>query len=187
MNQDLKSYVKLSKKGVDDIVCDSTIKSLENYNWQKHEFYNPTKKTKKTYNTDLDISWELPQTYNTLKDIVWNHVKNYIEGLNMPWFESWQGFNQIRFNKYNLNQEMRYHCDHISDMFDGNKKGIPILSVLGVLNDGFKGGEFLMFDNDSKIDFDKGDILIFPSNFLYPHKVKPILEGTRYSFITWVY
>ena len=40
MNQDLKSYVKLSKKGVDDIVCDSTIKSLENYNWQKHEFYN---------------------------------------------------------------------------------------------------------------------------------------------------
>ena len=72
-------------------------------------------------------------------------------------------------------------------MFDGNKKGIPILSVLGVLNDGFKGGEFLMFDNDSKIDFEKGDILIFPSNFLYPHKVKPILEGTRYSFITWVY
>ena len=44
-----------------------------------------------------------------------------------------------------------------------------------------------MFDNDSKIDFEKGDILIFPSNFLYPHKVKPILEGTRYSFITWVY
>ena len=186
MNQDLKSYVKLSKKGIDDVVCDSTIKSLENYDWQKHEFYNPTKFTNKTYNTDFDVSWELPLTYDTLQSIVWNHVKNYVDDLKMPWFDSWQGFNQIRFNKYNTNQEMKYHCDHVSDMFE-DRKGVPILSVLGVLNDSYKGGEFLMFNNDGHIGFEKGDVLIFPSNFLYPHKVKPVLEGIRYSFITWVY
>ena len=134
MNRDLRSYVKLSKKGIDDVVCDSTIKSLENYNWQKHEFYNPTKKTKKTYNTDLDISWELPLTYDTLQGIVWNHVRKYVDDLKMPWFDSWQGFNQIRFNKYNLNQEMRYHCDHISDMFlSGNWKARVLQCCGGVL------------------------------------------------------
>ena len=31
----------------------------------------------------------------------------------------------------------------------------------------------------------KGDILIFPSVFLFPHEVKPITSGTRYSFVTW--
>tara|TARA_B100000902_G_C27310523_1_gene918129 strand:- start:2232 stop:2795 length:564 start_codon:yes stop_codon:yes gene_type:complete len=187
MNEDIKSYVKLSKKGIDDVVCNQTIESLKTWDWEKHSFYNPTKKKNNTYDTDLDVSWGMPTTYNTLQDIVWSHVKSYIVGLEMPWFESWQGFNQLRFNKYNKNQEMRYHCDHITDMFDGNKRGVPILSVLGFLNEDYKGGDFLMFNNDNKIDINKGDILIFPSNFLYPHKVKPIIEGTRYTFITWVY
>jgi predicted 2-oxoglutarate/Fe(II)-dependent dioxygenase YbiX len=71
-------------------------------------------------------------------------------------------------------------------MFDGERKGIPILSCLGLLNDDYEGGEFIMFD-DMKIDFKKGDLLIFPSNFLYPHKVQPVTKGTRYSYISWVW
>jgi hypothetical protein len=71
-------------------------------------------------------------------------------------------------------------------MFDGNKKGIPIVSVLGILNDNYEGGEFIMFE-DEEIKFKKGDILVFPSIFLYPHKVEPVTKGTRYSFISWVW
>jgi hypothetical protein len=26
---------------------------------------------------------------------------------------------------------------------------------------------------------------MFPSNFLYPHSVLPVTEGTRYSIVTW--
>jgi hypothetical protein len=26
---------------------------------------------------------------------------------------------------------------------------------------------------------------MFPSNFMYPHAIKPVLSGTRYSIITW--
>ena len=33
----------------------------------------------------------------------------------------------------------------------------------------------------------QGDVLIFPSNFLYPHKVNSIKKGTRYSFVSWVW
>ena len=71
-------------------------------------------------------------------------------------------------------------------VFDGEKKGIPILSVLGVLNDDYEGGEFIIFD-DTEIKFDKGDVLVFPSLFLYPHKVEPVKSGTRYSYISWVH
>ena len=38
-----------------------------------------------------------------------------------------------------------------------------------------------------KIPFKTGDILIFPSTFLYPHVVKEVTEGTRYSFVAWAY
>ena len=70
-------------------------------------------------------------------------------------------------------------------MFDGERKGIPILSVLGVLNDDYEGGEFVLIDE--KIDLSKGDIIIFPSNFMYPHKVEPVTKGTRYSYISWIW
>ena len=47
-------------------------------------------------------------------------------------------------------------------------------------------GEFIIFD-DTEIKFDKGDVLVFPSLFLYPHKVEPVKSGTRYSYISWVW
>ena len=80
---------------------------------------------------------------------------------------------------------MALHADHIHSIFDGERKGIPILSVLGVLNDDYEGGEFVLIDE--KIDLSKGDIIIFPSNFMYPHKVEPVTKGTRYSYISWIW
>ena len=47
-------------------------------------------------------------------------------------------------------------------------------------------GEFIMFE-DHEIKLKKGDLLIFPSIFLYPHKVEPVKKGIRYSFISWVW
>jgi predicted 2-oxoglutarate/Fe(II)-dependent dioxygenase YbiX len=78
---------------------------------------------------------------------------------------------------------MSLHCDHISNLFDGVKKGIPTMSALGLLNNDYEGGEFIMWDR--KIEFNAGDLMIFPSNFLYPHKVDPITKGERYSFVSW--
>ena len=78
------------------------------------------------------------------------------------------------------------HCDHIRDMFDGERKGIPIVTILGILNDNYKGGNFILFDNYD-VNLREGDVLIFPSVFMYPHKVKPVTEGIRYSFVSWVW
>ena len=81
---------------------------------------------------------------------------------------------------------MAKHCDHIHDMFDGQMKGIPTLSIVGILNDDYEGGEFIMFD-DYHVELPKGAIMVFPSNFLYPHKVEPVTKGTRHTFVSWVY
>ena len=37
------------------------------------------------------------------------------------------------------------------------------------------------------IKLKEGDLLIFPSSFIYPHEVKPIKKGVRYSYVSWVY
>jgi len=81
---------------------------------------------------------------------------------------------------------MAEHCDHISSLFDGKIKGIPMLSVVGQLNEDFEGGEFVMW-GDKVIEFESGDLIIFPSNFVYPHRVEPVTKGSRYSYVSWAY
>jgi predicted 2-oxoglutarate/Fe(II)-dependent dioxygenase YbiX len=192
MKKDLLSYIKHYPNFLDKKICSETIKqlnSLDKSSWKEHVFYNPTlKKYSKISGTkELSITYnEEITTKKEIMDKLWHGIAGYIKDLNFKWFDSWQGYNNIRFNKYSKNKEMAQHCDHIHDIFEGERKGIPILSVLGVLNDDYTGGEFIMFD-DKEIKFKAGDLLIFPSIFLYPHKVKSVKNGKRYSFISWVW
>ena len=50
----------------------------------------------------------------------------------------------------------------------------------------FTGGDFVFFE-DFKIELNKGDVIIFPSSFMYPHKVTPVTSNFRLSFVSWVY
>ena len=46
--------------------------------------------------------------------------------------------------------------------------------------------EFQLFD-DTTINLKAGDLLLFPSNFLYPHRVLPVTKGVRHSYVSWAY
>jgi predicted 2-oxoglutarate/Fe(II)-dependent dioxygenase YbiX len=117
---------------------------------------------------------------------VWDAIQQYYLDVRFSWFTSWAGYSNIRYNKYPVGSQMNIHCDHIHTLFPGERKGVPILSIVGCLNEEFLGGRFIMFDNE-EIYLNVGDILIFPSNFLYPHKVTEVTDGTRYSFVSWTW
>jgi predicted 2-oxoglutarate/Fe(II)-dependent dioxygenase YbiX len=81
---------------------------------------------------------------------------------------------------------MREHEDHIQSLFlPAERRGVPILSLVGYLNDDHEGGEFYLRHEDVKAQ--AGEMLVFPSNFLFPHEVKPVTSGTRYSFVSWAW
>ena len=92
----------------------------------------------------------------------------------------------VRLNRYDSSTEMKYHHDHIHSIFDGQHRGIPTLSIVGLLNDDFKGGDFI-FNRKDKTKLKAGDILVFPSLFIYGHRVDKVIEGTRHSFVAWAY
>ena len=192
MKQHLLDYVKHEKGFLKNTICDQTVDELNKLNqslWNEHQFYNPKENKFTKESGDQELS-TLYSKNISLKEVImkelWNVIHSYIIGLNFSWFSGWQSYSEIRFNKYSQNTKMAEHCDHIHTLFDGERKGIPILSVLGILNENYEGGEFIMFQ-DKEIKLTKGDILIFPSLFLYPHKVEPVKTGTRYSFISWVW
>jgi predicted 2-oxoglutarate/Fe(II)-dependent dioxygenase YbiX len=54
-----------------------------------------------------------------------------------------------------------------------------------LLNDNYEGGEFAFFDRELVYKLKKGSCIMFPSNFMYPHEIMPVVSGTRYSIVTW--
>ncbi len=191
MKKNLDVYVKRIPKFLNKNICNKTIKEIKKLNWQQHEFYdaNAKENINRSGNQELDVSMNISDDGIDSKILMvklWSAIESYIKDYNFDWFNSWQGYSKIRFNRYSKTKKMAEHCDHIHSMFDGQIKGVPILSIVGVLNDNYEGGEFIMFKN-KKIELLAGDLLIFPSNFLYPHKVDPVKKGTRYSYVSWVY
>ena len=187
MKTNLKDYIFKIPSFIDASICDKTVSEMNNITFEEHTFYNPETKqyAPRSGSQELSMSWENVSTSNLIGKKLWHAIKAYQDNYDFPWFTSWQGYTKIRFNKYAENKKMALHVDHIRSMFDGEKKGIPILSVLGVLNNDYEGGEFYIIDK--KIEFSKGDVIIFPSNFMYPHKVEPVTKGTRYSYISWIW
>ena len=161
---DVKAFSKLYKSVVPNDLCDKTVSEMNNLKFHEHTFYNANTNEYKprSGSQELSMSWGNVSTKNNLNKLVDDTAFRYVKELKMPWFDKYQGYSHVRFNKYAENKKMALHADHIHSMFDGERKGIPILSVLGVLNDDYEGGEFVLIDE--KIDLSKGDIIIFPSN-----------------------
>lgn len=185
MNNDLTHYCQIYPDFFNKSYCSKVVKNLENVEWGLHRYYTP-QGTYVSTETDLSISYSTIPESEELHKATWHAVKHYQESLQFSWFSSWLGMTSIRFNKYDTNTNMMPHCDHIHSLFDGEKKGVPVLSIVGALNDEYEGGEFIMW-GDKKLELPAGSLMIFPSNFLYPHQITPITKGTRYSFVQWVW
>jgi predicted 2-oxoglutarate/Fe(II)-dependent dioxygenase YbiX len=172
-------------------VCDKLIADTsEVCIWTKHQWqkYGLLEKPERIPETELDNATSTPEQNEILHDFISQAIQNYQEmicsrnalGTGVSYLRS------VSFNRYAVGTLMKEHYDHIHSIFDGDRRGIPILSIVGNLNDDYRGGEFVFF-NKLEVELKKGDILIFPSSFMYPHKVNKITEGTRYSFVTWAF
>lgn len=187
-NSQLKDYVKVYEGFYNEDFCKELVKNFGDVTWQPHEFYNPLTKTIYSHEHELSVSYEAVPFKKELDDKLWYAINGYVTkdmGFMKQWFSSWAGYSHCRFNRYDVSTQMTLHCDHIHSLFDGDRKGIPILTVLGALNEDYAGGEFVLCGEEIKLK--QGDVIVFPSNFLYPHEVKPVTSGVRYSFVSWVW
>lgn len=191
-NPNVEDYVLVAKSIVPKDLCKNLIKDLKKYkkDWFEHTWTQYTGEGETTMKGgnkfELANCYLKTENHQKLMDITYKVIEGYVNNFNYPWFSSWAGFSDLRYNIYKKNKTMANHCDHITSLFTGARKGIPILSIVGVLNHDYEGGEFIMFNN-KQYDLKQGDVLVFPSNFMYPHKVKSVTKKVRYSYVSWVW
>jgi len=186
MVEPLKRYVFVAKKIIPKQLCQFILQSEKELDksWNTHHWSHYTDEGKldsHVLDTKED-SFKVKHTENKdLHECVKKSVELYEQIYQFPGMIKF--ITPIRINRYLTGTEMKMHYDHIYSLFDGEKKGIPILSIVGLLNDDFDGGEFHFYDSD--VPLEAGDILIFPSSFMYPHGVKNVTKGERWSFVSW--
>jgi len=170
---------------IPNLSCNNIIKRSANLSWHTHAWSGySTSSDSPSPNTEflrapVDNIMKLQ-----LVPIINECISNYKTDLEFS--TEINGSSHPALNRYDIGTKMLPHHDHIHSLFSGPIKGIPILSIVGLLNDDFEGGEFV-FWNDEVIKLIAGDVLIFPSLFAYPHQVKTITKGSRYSFVSWAY
>ena len=188
MNQ-IQDYIIVVNTIPKDL-CKQIVDDCNTRQWKKHQWNNYTTKTNTSESTrELDVMPSTKNQQNKLKLSISKALDEYQnicswdgEKTGSTWLSS---YSTIRFNKYQVGTMMRKHYDHIHDIFDGNKKGVPLVSIVGNLNEDYEGSEFTC--RDTTIKLKTGDILMFPSNFMYPHEVTECTKGTRYSFVSWAF
>ena len=191
MITDIKHYILHQKEFFDKELCVQTVSDLGRLKFKDHTYYNAAEKTDlpRLGGEELSVSFDDDNEVSTNQIIIkglWQAIRNYLDFIDTPLFPGWNGYAALRFNKYMENKRLAPHVDHIQSVFDGQRRGIPILSIVGTLNEDYEGGEFIMFD-DYEIPFKTGDVVMFPSVFLYPHRVEPVKKGIRYSYSSWVW
>jgi predicted 2-oxoglutarate/Fe(II)-dependent dioxygenase YbiX len=60
-----------------------------------------------------------------------------------------------------------------------------VVSCSFAINDDYEGGEWSFFGGAHTQRLNAGDAILFPSNFLFPHSIRPVISGVRYSVVTW--
>lgn len=188
MNKNLEHYIHVIKRAIPDELRLNILESIIGSNWQQHQFYYPTNGTTAPAlgSKELDTHHELVSRNDEIIQCLWNSYAAYMDYIQFDWHNTWQGFSAPKYNRYLPGRQMANHCDHIHTLFEGGNKGIPIMTALALLNDEYKGGELIFFE-DTEVKMEPGDIVIFPSNFLYPHKVQEVTEGVRYSLASWAW
>jgi hypothetical protein len=110
------------------------------------------------------------------------NIDNYKNDLNLKYFYV-SSIDSIDILKYENNGFYTWHIDAGTNIS-------RTLSIVYLLNNDYEGGN-LCFKNPNgsgewEVEVIPNRMIIWPSNFLYPHTVKPVTKGKRYSIVSWV-
>ena len=187
----LKELIHVEKGIIPANLCDHIIQDTEKREWKPHTWYSATDDTYGSEDTmELDVQNITPELQQLLTPIMiqagtkYNQKYAYMKCDRT--LQIMNKFSTIRFNRYKPGQIMRQHHDHIHSLFDGNEKGIPVLSFVLNLTDNYRGAD-LYFWQDHVVPLGKGDIIMWPSLFLFPHGVTEARDGMRYSAVSWAW
>ena len=183
-NLQLKNFIHIERGLIPKDTCRFVIDSIKNESWNSHSWSTDGTDSFSYPTKELDVLEPTPDLEDILNPLISLSVKYYNDFIGSEKVSQVTCFSPVRFNRYQKGQTMRIHCDHIKTLFEGEVRGIPVLSIIINFNDDYQGGDLIFWD-DYKVDLGEGDVVVFPSLFLFPHRIEEVTENIRYSGVAW--
>jgi len=182
----LEDYIIEIENIIPSKLCTDILNEYENsnewYDARVGDKSNIDKKIRNCTTIEISLNETIEKNKNIRKkldDEIFECTKNAIKKYNEKFKETHvskdTGYQLLKYEKGG------FYTQHVDSFTEAPRT----LSCSFILNDNFKGGEFSFFNNTFVYPLKKGSAIMFPSNFLYPHSVLPVIDGTRYSIVTW--
>jgi len=131
--------------------------------------------------TNLHKSLSIVHWHNLLYKFFQDNLSQYQKDLNFLHL-SYRSIIDIEILKYENTGFYTWHVDHFAS-------APRTMSCILLLNNDYEGGNLCFRNPDGtgewEVEVKPNRMIIWPSNFLYPHTVKPVTKGTRYSVVAW--
>lgn len=186
MPRDVKGFIKVFENAIPNDLCDLIIKEYsDDQNWQNAQISKGiiNDSIRKVNVIKLDDPANLFKNIPTrqkisfeMNEVIFYAMQKYKQIAPGMTAGSNSGYDLLRYN------EGDFYTEHTDSFIDSPRH----VSCSFHLNDDYEGGEFAFFNREFKIKAKKGALVIFPSNFMFPHEILPVTKGTRFSIITWL-
>mgnify|MGYP003118947932 FL=1 len=179
--KDVSYWISYYENIVPNELCDSVTKYPWSWSASKYENDSGVVENSKE-RVKMDEVWveELNRPYPDLKKSILKVVDHYAKQHER--FACIHHTN-FRINRYGVGGFMSSHVDNIHHSH-GQSYGYPQCSILLFLNDDYEGGQFVVANKEYETK--KGSAIVFPSNFMFPHEVREVTNGERWSVVTCV-
>jgi hypothetical protein len=104
-------------------------------------------------------------------------IKNCTNHYSTSWGVGIQYFEAFNFVKYDgPGTHFKIHADH-------GPAYVTTVSVVAYINDDYEGGEIYFPRFDLTIKPQAGDVIVFPSTYVYEHASQDMISGTKYAIV----
>lgn len=179
---EITNYIKIFDNCLDYKTLSKILKYINTLKFVPAELIHG-KVTKEIRTT---LKYDLNSINESLSDVHWhNYLVSFFNNSFLKYSEeikdaSIRSIEPLQILKYEKNCFYQQHVDHASE--------IPrTVSFIFILNNDYEGGElvFKLQGKDFVIENKPNRLVIWPSTFLFPHEVRPVKKGIRYSIVTW--
>jgi len=172
-------------KGIDTQIL-KNIKNIPEDLWkfeyiQKNGILELDKNTRNTlaFNVPRKVNEDSSDTLN----ILCNNLNVLLGGVEKDYCSQYnvalRSKDPYKILKYEVGGKFDLHMD------DGGAN-FKRISTIFYLNDNYEGGELHFKNFDVKIKPESGDMVVFPSSYVFSHFVTEVTKGTRYSIASWM-
>ena len=188
-NNSLENYIVKFENVIPETIYPNFLRVCKNFDYDKAKIYGDNKKE-----TDETVRKALAYSLSDInaKSLTDIHWRNFLSFTFQNFVNDYQNLVRSGDGPFKINdiQVLKYvNMGHYKFHTDDGPQLHRRISCIYFVNDDYEGGDlefgFLHTEKKLIIKPKKNSMVIWPSNWMYPHSVRPVTKGERYSVVAW--